>query len=62
MLLQSPAKHLLDDVESLLVTEAFRATGGNQVHTATLLGISRNVVRTLLQKHGLLEPRRRARP
>lgn len=62
LLLQSPGRHLLDDVEGLLVKEAFRATGGNQVHTATLLGISRNVVRTLLQKHGLLRPRRRAPP
>jgi DNA-binding NtrC family response regulator len=55
-LLQNPGAHLYDDVEGLLVAEAFRTTGGNQVHTATLLGISRNVVRTLLKKHGLLKP------
>jgi DNA-binding NtrC family response regulator len=55
-LLQNPGAHLYDDVEGILVAEAFRATRGNQVHTATLLGISRNVVRTLLKKHGLLKP------
>lgn len=62
LLLQSPGSHLFDDVEGTLVREAFRAAGENQVHTATLLGISRNVVRTLLQKQGLLKPRRRVRP
>jgi DNA-binding NtrC family response regulator len=58
--LQNPGAHLYDDVEGLLVTEAFRAADGNQVQTATLLGISRNVVRTLLKKHGLLKPARKA--
>jgi DNA-binding NtrC family response regulator len=52
--LRNPGTHLYDEVEGLLVAEAFRTTGGNQVHTALLLGISRNVVRTLLKKHGLL--------
>lgn len=55
LLFQNPGPHLYDDVERLLVTRAFQATGGNQVHTATLLGVSRNVVRTLLKKHGLLK-------
>jgi DNA-binding protein Fis len=56
---RNPGAHLYDEVEGLLVAEAFRATGGNQVHTATLLGISRNVVRTLLKKHGLLNSSRK---
>lgn len=57
--LRNPGTHLYDEVEGLLVAEAFRITGGNQVHTALLLGISRNVVRTLLKKHGLLNSSRK---
>jgi DNA-binding NtrC family response regulator len=57
---RNPGAHLYDEVEGLLVAEAFRAAGGNQVHTATLLGISRNVVRTLLKKHGLLNSSRKS--
>ena len=40
--------------ERLIVDEAFRFSEHNQVHTANLLGISRNVVRTLLKRHGYL--------
>jgi DNA-binding NtrC family response regulator len=58
--LRNPGTSLYDEVEGLLVTEAFRTAGGNQVHTALLLGISRNVVRTLLRKHGLLKSSRRS--
>lgn len=58
---RNPGAHLYDEVEGLLVAEAFRAAGSNQVHTATLLGISRNVVRTLLKKHGLLNSTVRVR-
>jgi DNA-binding NtrC family response regulator len=58
-LFQTPGKRLLSDLESLIVGEAFRFTGCNQVRTAALLGISRNVLRTLLRKHGLLVVRRR---
>ncbi len=43
-----------DNVEKLVVGEAFRFCEGNQVHTASLLGISRNVVRTLLKRHGFI--------
>ena len=57
--LRNPGTHLYDEVEGLLVTEAFRTAGENQVHTALLLGISRNVVRTLLKKHGLLRSSRK---
>jgi DNA-binding NtrC family response regulator len=55
----TPAPRLLDHVESQLVSEAFQFTGRNQVKTAALLGISRNVLRTLLSKHGLFTVRRR---
>ena len=48
-----PAAHF-DDLEKLIVDEAFRFCEHNQVHTANLLGISRNVVRTLLKRHGYL--------
>jgi DNA-binding NtrC family response regulator len=43
-----------DQLESLIVNEAFRHKNHNQVHTAALLGISRNVMRTLLKRHNLL--------
>jgi DNA-binding NtrC family response regulator len=43
-----------DSLESLIVHEAFDFSNQNQVHTAALLGISRNVMRTLLKRHGLL--------
>jgi DNA-binding NtrC family response regulator len=43
-----------DELEKLIIDEAFHFSGGNQVHTANLLGISRNVVRTLLKRHGYL--------
>ncbi|WP_323815395.1 sigma-54 dependent transcriptional regulator [Cellvibrio sp. NN19] len=43
-----------DNIESLIVHEAFNFSHHNQVHTAALLGISRNVMRTLLKRHGLL--------
>ncbi len=56
---RNPGVQLYDEVEGTLVAEAFRAAAGNQVHTATLLGISRNVVRTLLKKHGLLNASRK---
>lgn len=43
-----------DKLESLIVHEAFSHVRSNQVHGAALLGISRNVMRTLLKRHGLL--------
>ncbi|MGB3611647.1 MAG: sigma-54 dependent transcriptional regulator [Cellvibrio sp.] len=43
-----------DQLESLIVHEAFSHSQYNQVHAAALLGISRNVMRTLLKRHGLL--------
>jgi len=43
-----------NQLENLIVNEAFRYKNYNQVHTAALLGISRNVMRTLLKRHNLL--------
>jgi len=43
-----------DNLESLIVHEAFAHVRSNQVHASALLGISRNVMRTLLKRHGLL--------
>ena len=43
-----------DKLESLILHEAFAHVRSNQVHGAALLGISRNVMRTLLKRHGLL--------
>jgi DNA-binding NtrC family response regulator len=51
----TPGASLFDDLESLIVTEAYQRCGGNQVQTALLLGITRNVLRTLLKRHGLLQ-------
>ena len=45
---------LFEQVESTLVLTAFEFCRGNQVQTARLLGLSRNVLRTLLKQHGLL--------
>ena len=56
-LFQAPGRKLLDQLEGRVIAEAFRFTGRNQVRTAALLGISRNVLRTLLKKHRLYEIR-----
>ena len=56
-LFQAPGGRLLERLEGEIVGEAFLFTGRNQVRTAALLGISRNVLRTLLKKHGLYEVR-----
>jgi DNA-binding NtrC family response regulator len=50
----APGSHLLRDVERRLIEDAYRHCNSNQVRTADLLGISRNVVRTLLKRYGLL--------
>ncbi|HTQ99517.1 MAG TPA: sigma-54 dependent transcriptional regulator [Candidatus Acidoferrum sp.] len=54
ILFEGPQGRHFDDLEKLVVGEAFRFSGLNQVHTANLLGISRNVVRTLLKRHGFI--------
>jgi DNA-binding NtrC family response regulator len=50
-----PGAALYDELEQLIVTEAYRHCGHNQVQSAALLGVTRNVLRTLLKRHGLLE-------
>jgi sigma-54-specific transcriptional regulator len=59
-LLASNQTGLYQSVERLLLVAAFEQCGGNQVHTAKLLGVSRNVLRGLLKRFGLLggAPRR----
>jgi sigma-54 dependent transcriptional regulator len=49
-------------VESALIQAAYRHCHHNQVHTAALLGITRNVLRTHLKRLGLLPPARAALP
>ncbi|MFT3857201.1 MAG: sigma-54 dependent transcriptional regulator [Aquabacterium sp.] len=51
---------LFDMVESALVHAAFDHAGQNQVRAARLLGITRNMLRTQLQRHGLLSRREAA--
>jgi len=41
-------------IEAMLVRRAFSRCHDNQVRTARLLGITRNTLRTLLKRHGLL--------
>ncbi len=48
---------LFDEYEKLIIEEAFRYSNYNQVRAAALLGLSRNVLRTLLRKHGYLSER-----
>jgi DNA-binding NtrC family response regulator len=45
---------LFDRVEGLIVQDAFHHAGRNQVHAAALLGVTRNVMRTLLKRYGLI--------
>ncbi len=54
---RTPGVRLLEQLEGQIVTEAFEFTRRNQVRTAALLGISRNVLRTFLKKHRLHEVR-----
>jgi DNA-binding NtrC family response regulator len=51
---ETPGGSLFRDIERRLVEDAYRHCGANQVRTAELLGISRNVFRTLLKRYGLL--------
>jgi len=43
-----------DALEDLIIHQAFSHSRSNQVHCSALLGISRNVTRRLLKRHGLL--------
>lgn len=53
--LAGPSAHasVLDMVEESLITQALRDCRNNQVHTARMLGISRNTLRHRIKKYGL---------
>ena len=53
-LLREGGDGLFDAVERALVHAAFEHARRNQVRTAKALGVTRNMVRTLLKRHGLL--------
>ncbi|KAF0812062.1 Transcriptional regulatory protein ZraR [Andreprevotia sp. IGB-42] len=53
-LFAAPGEALFDDLENLIVERAYKHSRYNQVRAAELLGITRNVLRTLLKRHGLL--------
>jgi transcriptional regulator with PAS, ATPase and Fis domain len=48
---EAPGNSLFNDVERRLVQDAYLYCGSNQMRTAELLGVTRNVVRTLLKRH-----------
>jgi sigma-54-specific transcriptional regulator len=52
--LREGGEGLFDAVERALVHTAFEHARHNQVRTARALGVTRNMVRTLLKRHGLL--------
>ena len=54
-LLQSDREAIHYSVERLLLVTAFEHCDRNQVRTAKRLGLSRNIVRAQLKRHGLLE-------
>ncbi|NIE81965.1 MULTISPECIES: sigma-54 dependent transcriptional regulator [unclassified Burkholderia] len=57
-LFRAPGESLLRDLEELVVGEAFEHCRYSQVRTAALLGVTRNTMRTLLARYGLLnDPR-----
>ncbi|HEY9029121.1 MAG TPA: sigma-54 dependent transcriptional regulator [Burkholderiaceae bacterium] len=53
-LLREGGPELFDTVERALVHAAYEHARGNQVRAARELGVTRNMVRTLLKRHGLL--------
>ncbi|HSD38559.1 MAG TPA: sigma-54 dependent transcriptional regulator [Rhodocyclaceae bacterium] len=53
--LSSRPEQAFEQIESALVHLSFRRNQSNQVRTAQALGVTRNVLRTLLKRHGLLE-------
>ncbi|MFA5122338.1 sigma-54 interaction domain-containing protein [Zavarzinia sp.] len=58
-LLGFDAPDLFGRVQHLLVARALAASHGNQMQAAASLGITRNVLRTLMQRYGLIGPPRR---
>jgi sigma-54 dependent transcriptional regulator len=54
-LLHTDREAIHQTVERLLLVTAFEHCERNQVRTAKRLGLSRNIVRAQLKRHGLLE-------
>jgi sigma-54-specific transcriptional regulator len=54
-LLQSDREAIHHSIERLLLVTAFEHCDRNQVRTAKRLGLSRNILRAQLKRHGLLE-------
>ena len=50
------SKTVLDMVEESLIARALKDCRNNQVHTARMLGISRNTLRHRIKKYGLEGP------
>jgi sigma-54-specific transcriptional regulator len=53
-LFEGGGPRILERVERMAISQAYDFCGNNQVHTADLLDITRNVLRTHLKRHGLL--------
>ncbi|MGC3982843.1 MAG: sigma-54 dependent transcriptional regulator [Steroidobacteraceae bacterium] len=53
-LFKAPPQQLYEQLEELLVKHAFNYCSHNQVQTAKLLGISRNILRTQLKRFNLI--------
>jgi DNA-binding NtrC family response regulator len=54
-LFESGSQNVFHQIEKTVVSEAFRYSNSNQVRAAAILGISRNVMRTMLKRHGLID-------
>jgi nitrogen regulation protein NR(I) len=52
-LLSSGKNSLIEDMERLLIGRALEKLNGNQLQTAKLLGITRNTLRSRIEKYGL---------
>jgi nitrogen regulation protein NR(I) len=52
-LLGAGKEHLIEEMEKLLITRALERQNGNQLRTARLLGITRNTLRSRIEKFGL---------
>jgi DNA-binding NtrC family response regulator len=52
-LLSSGKSALIEDMERLLIGRALEKLNGNQLQTAKLLGITRNTLRSRIEKYGL---------
>jgi sigma-54-specific transcriptional regulator len=53
-LISAGEPELFDSIEGSLIRTAFKSCGQNQVHTAKVLGISRNILRTHLKHFGII--------